>query len=43
MANSWKEWEKPVLDLEEGVAKLKALADKETDAIKREALETRIE
>ncbi|MBA4292354.1 acetyl-CoA carboxylase carboxyl transferase subunit alpha [bacterium] len=43
MANSWKEWEKPVLDLEEGVSKLKALADKETDAIKREALETRIE
>ncbi|MFM9874671.1 MAG: acetyl-CoA carboxylase carboxyltransferase subunit alpha [Fimbriimonadaceae bacterium] len=43
MANSWKEWEKPVLDLEDGVAKLKQLADKETDAVKRQALETRID
>lgn len=43
MANSWKEWEKPVLDLEDGVAKLKQLADKETDAVKRQALEARVE
>ncbi len=43
MANSWKEWEKPVLDLEDGVSKLKQLADKETDAVKRQALETRID
>jgi len=42
MANSWKEWEKPVLDLEEGVAKLKDLANKESDETKRMALETRI-
>ncbi len=43
MDNSWKEWEKPVLDLEEGVAKLKELADRERDAVARQSLEARIE
>ncbi len=43
MANSWKEWEKPVLELEDGVNKLKALADVELDPEKKAALETRIE
>lgn len=43
MANSWKEWEKPVLDLEEGVAKLRQLADKEADSVKRQAYEARAE
>lgn len=43
MDNTWKEWEKPVLELEDGVAKLRQLADKETDSIKRQALEARAE
>lgn len=43
MDNSWKEWEKPVLDLEEGVAKLKELADRERDSVARQSLEARIE
>ncbi|MDI9638804.1 acetyl-CoA carboxylase carboxyltransferase subunit alpha [Kamptonema cortianum] len=42
MANSWKEWEKPVLELEEGVQKLKELSAKETDVSKKAALEERV-
>lgn len=43
MDNTWKDWEKPVLELEEGVAKLRQLADKESDAVKRQSLEARAE
>lgn len=42
MANSWKEWEKPLLELEELVKKLKVLTDAETDNLKKKALEQRI-
>jgi acetyl-CoA carboxylase carboxyl transferase subunit alpha len=43
MHNTYKEWEKPVLDLEANLVKLRELADKETDSIKRQALEARID
>ncbi|MCB0825946.1 MAG: acetyl-CoA carboxylase carboxyltransferase subunit alpha [Armatimonadetes bacterium] len=43
MANSWKEWERPLLDLEDGVLKLKHLAARELDPAKKAALEKRIE
>lgn len=42
MANSWKEWEKPLLELEDGVQKLKVLAEREGDSLKKKALEQRI-
>ncbi|MEJ5170380.1 MAG: acetyl-CoA carboxylase carboxyltransferase subunit alpha [Fimbriimonadales bacterium] len=41
-AKTWKEWEKPVLELEEGIAKLSALASKEADSVKRASLEAKI-
>lgn len=42
MANSWKEWEKPLIELEDGVKKLKVLTEQETDPLKKKALEQRI-
>ncbi len=40
MAKSWKEWEKPLLELEEGIAQLKELAAAETEEAKaKEILE----
>lgn len=42
-AKSWKEWEKPLLELEDGIRKLKELAAKETDPSKRQALADRIQ
>lgn len=35
-AKTWKEWEAPLLELEEGIAKLKALVAKEQDEDRRE-------
>lgn len=35
-AKTWKEWEAPLLELEEGIAKLKVLAAKEQDEDRRE-------
>jgi len=35
MAKTHKEWERPLVELEEGIAKLRVLAEKEKDAIKR--------
>lgn len=42
MAKSWKEWEKPLLELEDGIKKLKDLITKESDPLKRKALEDRV-
>ena len=42
MAKNHKEWEKPLVDLEEGIAKLKDLAKREQDESKRADLEKRI-
>ncbi len=42
MAKSWKEWEKPLLELEEGIAKLKELISRESDPLKRKAHEDRV-
>ena len=41
-AKSWKEWEKPLIDLEEGIAKLKKLTAAERDGAKRAEHETKI-
>ncbi|MCB8933585.1 MAG: acetyl-CoA carboxylase carboxyltransferase subunit alpha [Fimbriimonadaceae bacterium] len=41
-AKSWKEWEKPLIDLEEGIAKLKELAGTEREESKRKDLADRI-
>lgn len=43
MATNWKEWEKPLLELEDGIKKLKQLASNESDPEKRSALDSRIE
>ncbi|MFY9234075.1 MAG: acetyl-CoA carboxylase carboxyltransferase subunit alpha [Fimbriimonadaceae bacterium] len=42
MAKSWREWEKPLIELEDSLDKLKQLALKESDAIKRKELDERI-
>jgi acetyl-CoA carboxylase carboxyl transferase subunit alpha len=41
-AKSWKEWEKPLIELEEGITKLKALAAAEKDANRKAELEKSI-
>lgn len=41
-AKSWKEWEKPLIDLEEGIAKLKEMAASERDEAKQTDLHSRI-
>lgn len=43
MAQNFNEWDKPLQDLEEGIAKLKELAKKEQDASKRTTIQTRVE
>lgn len=43
MAKSWKEWEKPVLELDELIAKLKTIAAQETDPDKHSQLQARLE
>jgi acetyl-CoA carboxylase carboxyl transferase subunit alpha len=42
MAKSWKEWERPLIELEEGLEKIKQLARRESDSLKRAELEQRI-
>jgi hypothetical protein len=37
-----KEWEKPLVDLEEGIGKLRDLARREPDAERKKSLEARI-
>src|SRR5438105_2443042 len=41
-AKSWKEWEKPLIELEEGIAKLKGIAAVEKDPAKKADLEKTI-
>ncbi|MCX7800292.1 MAG: acetyl-CoA carboxylase carboxyltransferase subunit alpha [Fimbriimonadales bacterium] len=41
-AKTWKEWEGPVLELQDGIAKLRQMAAKEADSAKRKALESKI-
>lgn len=43
MAKSWKEWEKPLLELEEMITKLKAMAAREEDSEKARGLQEKIE
>ena len=43
MAKTWKEWEKPVLELEELIEKLRVLIDAEADATKKKELHVRLE
>ncbi len=42
MSKTHKEWERPLMELEDGIAKLKELAKKEKDIHKKEQLETKI-
>jgi acetyl-CoA carboxylase carboxyl transferase subunit alpha len=42
MAKNHKEWEKPLMDLEEGIGKLKELSRREGDGARRDDLEQRI-
>src|SRR5579859_4568011 len=41
-AKSWREWEKPLIELEEGILKLKTIAATEPDAGKKAELERSI-
>jgi len=41
-AKSWKEWEKPLIELEEGIAKLKGIAAAEKDEAKKAELEKQV-
>ncbi|MBI1757073.1 MAG: acetyl-CoA carboxylase carboxyltransferase subunit alpha [Fimbriimonas ginsengisoli] len=41
MAKTWREWERPLIELEEGLVKLKAMA-REAESPRREELETNI-
>ena len=43
MAKTWKEWEKPVLELEELIAQLRALAKQESHPEKKAELQKRLE
>ncbi len=43
MAKTWKEWEKPLLELEESLAKLKEMAAREVDPTRRAEFEQRID
>jgi acetyl-CoA carboxylase carboxyl transferase subunit alpha len=42
LAKTWREWEQPLIDLEDGLEKLKALATKEIDTIKKADLSKKI-
>ncbi len=42
MAKTWKEWMKPLLELEELIEKLRAAAAKETDPVEHERLEAKV-
>lgn len=41
-AKTWKEWEGPVLELQDGIAKLRQMAAREADSAKRKAIESKI-
>ena len=41
-AKTWKEWEKPLIELEEGIQKLKGIAAVERDSVKKAELERSI-
>lgn len=43
MAKSWKDWEKPVLELDETIRKLQAIVDKETDPERKTELSERVQ
>jgi len=43
MANSFNEWEGPLIELEEGISKLREVIKREPDALKRASLEKRAE
>ncbi|HXH61280.1 MAG TPA: acetyl-CoA carboxylase carboxyltransferase subunit alpha [Fimbriimonadaceae bacterium] len=43
MAKSWKEWEKPVLELDALITKLKTVVEQETDAAKKAELQARLD
>jgi len=43
VAKSWKEWEKPVLELEDTIKKMRVLVDAEPDPDKRKELADRVE
>jgi acetyl-CoA carboxylase carboxyl transferase subunit alpha len=43
VAKSWKEWEKPVLELEDTIKKMRVLVDAEPDPDKRKELAARVE
>ena len=43
MAKSWKEWEKPVLELDDLINKLRNIAAQETDPDKHARLQQRLE
>ncbi len=43
MAKSWKEWEKPVLELDEYITKLKTIAAQETNPDKHARLQARLD
>lgn len=43
MAGSWREWEKPLIELEEGIQKLKDIARSERDLEKRAEVHRKIE
>lgn len=42
MASNWKEWEKPLLELEEGLARLRVLSEREQDPAKSAELNEKI-
>ncbi|MFN3728094.1 MAG: acetyl-CoA carboxylase carboxyltransferase subunit alpha [Fimbriimonadaceae bacterium] len=42
MANSWREWERPLIELEEGMAKLRELARAATNAAQRQEIEAKL-
>ena len=43
MAKSWKEWEKPVLELEDLIAKLRIAIERESDPQKRTEISEKLE
>jgi acetyl-CoA carboxylase carboxyl transferase subunit alpha len=42
VAKSWKEWERPLIELEENLSKLKQLVPREMDPAKRDELQQRV-
>ncbi len=42
MAKTWREWEQPLIDLEENIAKLREVVRREPDSLKRASLEKNV-